>query len=285
MVQEMYPKRKKIPPKPVISHVDKSLKSYPIFEEKNPENNLIAEEFEGGSENGAVEVQIEEILKIGEELFASGSYLEVITHFDQAAATFQKYGYEIEAHIFYKKANELRSLIAERAGKLTLLEQAKICKNLTNILALYKDIMEISRKLNDFDGLKVFQSELHQIIMMNNRFQSGEADKRLEIPRNQIDFQENPIHSPVSFSFYNELQKFAIDDLIVKRNHLEENAKKMEQWLLLKSAVIFYEKCEEISLQLVHLGKTEERIKVENYRSKKLECLKKNSLENTSIIQ
>jgi hypothetical protein len=89
----------------------------------------------------------------------------------------------------------------------------------------------------------------------------------------------------VSFSFYNELQKFAIDDLIVKRNHLEENAKKMEQWLLLKSAVIFYEKCEEISLQLVHLGKTEERIKVENYRSKKLECLKKNSLENTSIIQ
>lgn len=136
----------------IITHINKISKSHPLFEENQPENNLIAEEVEEELDNETIEVQISEILEIGEELFANGSYLEVINHFDQAAATFQKYGYEIEAHIFYKKANELRSLIAERAGKLTLLEQAKICKNLTNIFALYKDIMEISRKINDFDG-------------------------------------------------------------------------------------------------------------------------------------
>lgn len=280
ITQKMHPKEKKVPLKLIISHVNKITKSHPLFEEKQPENSLITEEIEETEESdkeAVVEVQIGEILEIGEELFESGSYLEVINHFDQAAATFQKYGFEIEAHIFYKKANELRSLIAERAGKLTLLEQAKLCKN-PNILALYQDVMEISRKLNDFDGIRVFQAELNQIMGTNNSFQPARTEQKAEIPSVQVNSQENPIYLPKSVNFYEELQKFAIEDLIGKRNHFAENAKKMEKWLLFKSAAIFYEKCEEISLQLVHLGNAEEKIKVEDYRSRKLECLKKGSI-------
>lgn len=114
---------------------------------------------------------------------------------------------------------------------------------------------------------------------MNNKgVQIDATEKKSEIPKSHGNSQEPSIPLPKSFNFYDELQKFAIEDIIAKRNHFEEDAKKMEKWLLFKSAAIFYEKCENVSLQLVHLGKAEEKIKVENYRNKKLECLKENSV-------
>jgi hypothetical protein len=268
--KKMHPKQQMIPLKQIIAHVNKIAKSRPIFEKNPPKNFVITEEFEGKVENENVELHIDKILTIGEELFASGAYLEVINHFDQAAATFQRDGYEIEAHIFYKKANEIRSLVAERAGKLTLLEHAKLCKNWANISAIYKGIIEISEKLNDFDGLNMYQSELNEIWGNNNNLQPMVTEQKSEILENT---PEKEINISASFNFYGELKQFAMRDLVLKRDNFEKNAKYLEEMLLFKSAAIFYEKCEDISFQLVHLGRLEEKMKVESYRIKKLDCL------------
>jgi hypothetical protein len=277
--KKMHPKQKMIPLKLIISHVNKIARSRPIFEKNLPKNFMITEELEEKVQNEDVELHIDKILMIGEELFANGAYLEVINHFDQAAATFQREGYEIEAHIFCKKANEIRSLVSERAGKLTLLEHAKLCKNLTNIVALYKDIIEISEKLNDSDGLNMYKLELDQIWINNNNLQQKIGEQKSEILKNREDTRVNEINLPTAFNFYGELKQFAFRDLILKRDNLEKNAKHLEEMLLFKSAAIFYEKCEDISFQLVHLGRVEEKIKVENYRTKKMECLGKKSNE------
>lgn len=276
--KKMHPKQKIIPLKLIISHVNKITKSRPIFEKNPPKDFVIPEEFEEKAENGNVNLHIDKILMIGEELFASGAYLEVINHFDQAAASFQREGYEIESHIFYKKANEIRSLVAERAGKLTLLEHAKLCKNWENASTLYREIIEISEKLNDSDGLNVYQAELNQMEINRNQQQMMNKQNS-EILKNRENIPEKEINLLPSFNFYGELKQFALRDLVLKRNNLEENAKRLEKMRLFKSAAVFYNKCEDISFHLVHLGKEEEKINVENYRTKKMECLGNKSNE------
>jgi len=116
------------------------------------------------------------------------------------------------------------------------LEKEKENNNFIKAMELYIDLIQISKKLKDFDSSKMYQFELVQLL----------KDGKLNI------------------SYLEQ-----------KRNRLEEQAIICLDQNLFEEAAKIYENCEEISHVLLQLDRVEENYNIDKFRKKINECLKK----------
>ncbi|HUX98675.1 MAG TPA: hypothetical protein VMV49_03920 [Candidatus Deferrimicrobium sp.] len=272
-------KRKRILLKVILSHINQISKSQSSTKNELNFQEKPEEAVDQTFDTGDLESQIKEIQALGEEMLVEGAYLEVVNHFNQAAETFLRYGYQAESQIFSKKAEELKYLIDKRDEKLEIIEYEKSKNNLSGILNLYNEIIEISRKLNDVVGVELYQEELNQLqdrpidIGKGAEVVTEETVINQETSETPTQIQDTECPLGQAFNIYKELQIYAVQDLKSKRDNLEKRAISMEQKGLLASASRFYEKCEEISVQLVQLGNLEEKENEEEYKNKKTRCM------------
>ncbi len=173
---------------------------------------------------------------MGEELFSEGAYLEAQKQFKLGRDLLLNLGREEEANLFSELFSGIEGLIEEREKRLEILEQIKIEGNSMQIFELHQDIIKISKKLKDPDATSFYQSELIQYFQDNNL--------------NLID-----------------LEKY--------RFELNQKAESLFNNNIFEMAAQLYEKCEKISQLLVQIGRDEDIAKIEEFRYKKNECLKK----------
>ncbi|MFX0036257.1 MAG: hypothetical protein ACFE9I_11535, partial [Candidatus Hermodarchaeota archaeon] len=225
--KDIAPPRKKVPLKIITSHLNKL--SGPTFDDKQllPNKELIEEE---------IEIQINEIRSLGEELFAEGAYLEAQKQFKVGRDLLMNLGREEEAKLFSELLSGIEGLLEERERRVELLEKVKNEGDSVKIFELYYDIIEISRKLRDLDGINMYESELIQFFQIN-KFKLIIIQKHIY-----------------------ELEQEA--DSLIKNN-------------LFEKAAHVYEKCENFSNFLVQLGNEEEINNIRKFKIKKEECLKK----------
>ena len=100
--------------------------------------------------------------------------------------------------------------------KLELLEQEKLAKNTSNITNLYFDLIDIAKRLKDFDGIEMYQSELKQL------YDDG---------------------------------ILSISDFIQERGKLEDEANLFLNQFHYRKAAERYENCEDITHFLIKLGR------------------------------
>ncbi|MHA1277988.1 MAG: hypothetical protein ACTSQI_21190 [Candidatus Helarchaeota archaeon] len=253
------PKRKKVPLKLVVDHLRHLRDTRKIITKRPKQESILEEEIDEKSEMELVISQIDEIYKLGAELFAEGEYLAVVNHYNQAALTILKYGYAMEAEKFSQRAKEIKDLIDLRNHKVTVLEIHRLGKKWKDVVLLYYEIIRLSKQLNDYESIERYQNELDHLDIS----QEPAEEKEVEITINS--------------SIQDEMQKFAIRDLEKKRQKYEKSATFLEGKELFSSAAFFYKKCAAISEQMVRLGKIEERPRLKRYREKKVECANKNS--------
>lgn len=266
-------RRRKGPLRIIPSHINQ-ISSSPIAPAPDSRIKEIYEKLDAA----ILESQVNEIQELGDELIAEGAYLKVINYFNQAATTFLRNGFFKEARTFTNKVMEIRHLILERDQKLNLLAKEKSANHLMNLPILYRAIIEISRKLNDLEGIQFYQSELTQL---QTRIQ---ADPSIEktgstgaMVKKMIIVQEMPRVLLRAPTFHEEFQTVAIRDLELKRNKLENHALTLENRGNFIEAANFYEQCEQICVQLIQLGKLDEKLNEEKFRINKMKCLDKHS--------
>ncbi|MFX0166726.1 MAG: DUF2341 domain-containing protein [Candidatus Hodarchaeota archaeon] len=240
--KDVLPQKEKIPFKIVISHINNISSSQFISEKEGSKKKLIKketdktfwdEEFLDEKELGN---RLNEIRLLGEELFADGAYLEAQKQFEEAEKLLLKFNKKEEASLYSDLIAGIQGLIEERESRLAKLEQEKLEGNSMNIFNLYYDIIEISRKLKDADGVSMYQSELIQLL----------RDGKVEFT-----------------------------DLEYQRLNLEDQANALLNDNLFERAAKIFEKCEKISHFLVRSGNDPEKTNLEKFRNKKNECLKK----------
>ncbi|MHA2282406.1 MAG: DUF2341 domain-containing protein [Promethearchaeota archaeon] len=228
--KDITPPRKKIPLKIISSHINKLSSS--VFDGKQdqllPSKELTREK--------EIETQINEIKLLGEELFDEGAYLEAQKQFRIGRDLLLNLGREEEAKLFSELIAGIEGLIEARENRLEILDQVKIEGNAEQIFEMHQDLIEISKKLRDPDGISYYQSELINYFQNNNLILPD-----LEKYRSELDHQAESLY----------------------RNSNFENAAR------------FYEKCEKISQLLVQLEKEEEIPRIEEFRYKKNACMKK----------
>jgi len=235
------PQRKKISLKAIISHINKISNVKPFFKREEQEekpDDLITSKKETIEER-ELKNRLNVIKALGEELFDEGAYLEAQKQFKEVEELFLKLGNSREAASYSKLIIEIDRLNKEREIKLELLEQEKLEEHPTNIIALYFDLIDIAKRLNDSDAVKMYQSEMERLF----------NTKKLRIS----DFEHKR----------DSLEKQA--DLLLNRNHLEK-------------AIKLYENCEEISRFLVKIGREEENFNLKKFIDKKNECIRKITL-------
>jgi len=181
-------------------------------------------------------INIEKIKSLGEELFNEGAYLEAIKQFQNAKDILSKQGKNEEAVLFSDLIGGIEGLIEERENRLELLEKEKIDGDSIKIFELYYDIIAISKKLRDPDGASFYQAELITY------------------------FQNND---------------WILVDLEKYRSEMGQEAESLYNNSYFENAAQLYEKCEIISQLFVQLGREKETAKIEQFRYKKDECLKK----------
>ncbi len=231
------PPRKKISLKIISSHINKLSSS---------EFALQAEEFQAITSEGItsrqltnereLENRINEIRAMGEELFADGAYLEAQEQFKLGRDLLLNLGREEEANLFSELIFGIEGLIEEREKRLEVLEETRVEGDSEQIFDLYQDIIDISKQLRDPDGVSYYQSELIQ---------------------------------------YFQINKLGVVDLETYRFNLNQKAESSFNNNVFKIAAQLYEKCEKISQLLVQLGRDEEIPKIEDFRYKRNECLKR----------
>ncbi|MFX0012748.1 MAG: hypothetical protein ACFE9R_20725, partial [Candidatus Hermodarchaeota archaeon] len=239
--KKMKPYRKKIPLKITLSHL-KAISSLTPSSDEEETQSLIPQQpiiHDTSKEEIAVEKEqiynIEELKHLGESMFEEGAYLEAIEQFDYVKELLIKQGREEEATLFSELINGINTLIKEREIRTKVLEAEKVNGDSIRIFELYQEIIEISKKLRDFDGVNMFNSE------MNDYFNA-----------NKIKLIE--------------LQKYGFK--------LEEQADLLSNTGQYEKAAQEFEKCEQISELLMNYNK-HETINVEKFKNKKLDCLKK----------
>ena len=238
ILNKIHPPRKKIPLKVIIAHISKisSTKStYKKEDHKKIIDNQLTHK-EGTIDEKVLEKQLNEIKILGEELFNEGAYIEAQNQFELAEQLFLKLDKKEEANFYSKLVADIKRLSEEREDKLENLEKEIEKKNFIKVLDLYLDLIQISKKLKDFDIMKMYQSELIQLL----------KDEKLKI-----------------------------SNLEDKRNSLEERANKFLDQNLFEEAAKFYENCEEISHLLLQLDRVEENYNIDKFRAKRNESLKK----------
>ncbi len=239
--KKMGPPRKKLPLKLILAHFAKISSQGSTSEEievgdiliQDEQNQFYREELPDEVDLG---INIDEIKALGEELFSEGAYLEAIKQFQHAKDLLSEHGRNEEVVLISDLIAGIEGLINEREKRLELLEREKIEGGSVKIFELYYDIIEISKKLRDLDGINMFQSELIQF------------------------FQTN---------------KFKLVVIEKHRANLEQEADSLSHNGFFEMAAQIYGKCEEISQFLVKLEKEEEITNVEKFRNKKNECLKR----------
>jgi len=239
--KEVLPQLKKISLKPIILHVDKILRSSSFLKIDTEKFKIKKEETvtlgeEHKHYDKELESRLNEIKTLGEELMDEGAYLEAFKQFELAREILSGYNRNEEAELYSELIVGIKGLIEERERRFAILEQEKVQGNSVRVYELYNELMVISEKLRDIDAIQMYQSELMQF------FQDDEK-KALDLEK-----------------LRDLLEKRA--DSLSNDNHFEESAK-------------IYEKCENVSLFLVQLGKEEETINVKCFRDKKVDSLEK----------
>ncbi|MFX0167245.1 MAG: DUF2341 domain-containing protein [Candidatus Hodarchaeota archaeon] len=198
---------------------------------------LKAEEIQGITDEQEIEMRLNGIKSLGEELFAEGAYLEAQEQFKLGRDLLISLGREEEANLFSELIDGIDGLIEEREKRLEILEQAKIERNAVQIFKIHQDLINISKKLRDLDGTSFYQAELINYFQNNN---------------------------------------WILVDLEKYRSEMEEEAESLYNNSYFENAAQLYEKCEIVSQLFVQLGREKEIAKIEEFRYKKEECLKKN---------
>jgi hypothetical protein len=233
--KEVLPQRKKIPLKSIISHLEEISNS--LIQDKEFKIVQTQElESEGFSDEQKTDIKINEYKHLGEELFTEGAYLEAQEQFKLGRDLLINLGREDEAKLFSELIAGIEGLIEEREKRLEILEQIKSEGDSAQIFELYQDLIDISKKLRDPDSASFYQSELINY------------------------FQNN---------------KLKLVDLEKYRFELDQKAESLFSNNNFKMAAQFYEKCEKITQLLVQLEREEDITKIEGFRNKKNECLKK----------
>ncbi|MFX1469322.1 MAG: hypothetical protein ACFFB8_11725, partial [Promethearchaeota archaeon] len=242
MQKKVTPYIKKIPLKIIIPHLTK-ISSTPLelakkdFQgkifEKEQDLAISDEEF---IDEDNLEIKVNEIKNLGEKLFNEGAYLEAEKQFELGKEFLLKHGKEEDAKLFSELSSGIKGLIEEREKRLEILEQVKIEGDSVKIFDLYYDILEISKKLRDLDGVNMYKSELIQFFQ-TNKF------KLINIKRHIFDLEQEA-------------------DSLIRNNFFEK-------------AAHLYEKCENLSDFLVQLGKEEETKNIRKFKNKREDCLKK----------
>ncbi|MFX1233180.1 MAG: DUF2341 domain-containing protein [Promethearchaeota archaeon] len=230
--KKINPPRKKVPLKLILAHIDKLLpqKSPPYQKEQiQPYSEELFDKVD-------LEVNIDEIKSLGEELFNEGAYLEAIKQFQNAKEILSKQSKIEEVALISDLIEGIEGLIEEREKRLELLEKEKINEDSVKIFESFCDIIEISRKLRDFDAINMYKSELIQYFQMN---------------------------------------QFKIKDIENYRSNLEHEADSLSNNDFFETAAQIYGKCEEISQFLAEFENEEEIANVEKFRNKKKENLEK----------
>ncbi|MHA2197471.1 MAG: LamG-like jellyroll fold domain-containing protein [Promethearchaeota archaeon] len=240
--KDTIPSRKKIYLKKISSHINKLSGIQPILKVKDLQNLSIDDkQIESLRSNELYdekvrEINIEEIKRVGEELFAEGAYLEAQEQFKRGRDFLFNLGREEEAKLFSDLIYGIEELVEVREKRLEALEQFKIEGNAVQIFEMYQDIIEISKKLRDPDTLSFYQTEF------SNYFQTNKEDLV-------------------------ELEKY--------RFELNQKADSFVDDNLFEMAAQAYENCEKISQLLAQLEREGDIDYVELFRSKKNECLKR----------
>ncbi len=238
ILNKIHPPRKKITLKVIISHINKISTVKSTFEKEEHEK-ILDDQLTFKKETldeEELENRLNEIKTLGEELFNEGAYLEAQRQFEIAEELVLKLDKKDEALFYSKLIAHIKSLSEEREVKLENLENEKEKNNFINVMDIYIDLIQISKKLKDFDMSNMFQFELIQLLKDGNLKISD-----LEHKRNKLEEQAN---------------------IYLDQNHFEEAAK-------------FYEYCEEISQILLHLDRLEENYNIDKFRDKINEVLKK----------
>ncbi len=176
-----------------------------------------------------LEEEINKIKKKGKRLFDKGDYLEAQKLFKNMESSLLKINRKNEALFFSRKYEQIKNLTDQRRETLKLLTQAKFKKDIIQVINLYNEIIEISKELNDIDGIEMYNVKLKE---------------------------------------YTKSYKISIPELELKLMVLEEQAAKCESEYLYGAASDNYEKCEKICLLLRQLGEEEED-NLEKFRKKK----------------
>jgi hypothetical protein len=240
--KDITPQRKRIPLKIISSHMSKLLSSQLPVQPEEIQGIM----FDGTQDQiitskelideKELESRIIEIRNLGEELFADGAYLEALKEFKLGRELLLNLGREEEAKLFSELIFGIEGIIEEREKRLNLLEETRIEGNSEQVFEIYQDIIDISKKLKDPGSISYYQSELIQY------------------------FQNNDL--------------FAVD-LEIYRVGLSQKAETLSNNNNFELAAQLYEKCEKISQLLVQLGRNEDVAKIEEFRYKKDECLKR----------
>ncbi|MFW9875376.1 MAG: hypothetical protein ACFFG0_19900, partial [Candidatus Thorarchaeota archaeon] len=236
--KKIHPPRKKIPLKLFISHINKisSISSALKTEEKKMILDEKIPHKKGTIKEEEIENKINEIKILADNLFNEGAYLEAKKQFKLASQLLLKLNNTEEAAFYSNLITDIDKLCGKRETLLEKLEQEKLKNNFSNYFDIYFEIIEISRKLKDFDMVKMCQSELIQLL----------KDEKLKI-----------------------------SDLENERKIFEKKAENSIKQDNFEDAVKFYENCEEISLILLQLERVEENYNIDKFRDKKNDCLKK----------
>jgi hypothetical protein len=235
---------KKIPLKLILSHINKISSSTPSSYEVETQNLIVQKPKtqdtfkEGISFDKEQKLDIEELKNLGENLFEEGAYLEAIKQFEYAKELLIKQRREEEITLFSELIDGIKGLIKERETRIEALDSEKTNGNSIKVFELYQDIIEISKKLRDLDGINMFKSELIDFFKANKL-------RILEINQYRSSIEQRA-------------------ELFYKNNYFELAAQE-------------FEKCEKISELLANFRK-EEIINVEQFESKKINCLNKRNV-------
>ena len=240
--KDSLPRRKKIPLKIVLTHIENISKSSQIKEKveiqkikKQKKNNITTSQKQSISDEELM-VRINKIKSYGEKLQSEGAYLEAQKQFEFAENILLKLDKKQEASIFSELKMSIRELSEQRDKKLEMLGGVKLENDSLQIFETYYDVIELSEKLKDHDSAEMYLAEL-------------------------IDFYQ--------------MEQAKLRDLEYQRFKLYQQANSLIEEKNFEQSIEFYEKCEKISQFLVKIGKENEKNNVKKFREKIEECLSK----------
>jgi tetratricopeptide (TPR) repeat protein len=234
---KVLPERKKIPINEIIFHINqisKSIRSLKMEKvPKVPKKSSMKSEESIKNEN--LVLKLDEIKKLGQELFEEGAYFEAQKQFKYGKELSIELGKGEEAQLFTDLISGIEGLVEEREKRLEQLNQEKMEGSTVRIFDSYYTLVEISKKLRDLDSAKMYLSELIQTFQTSN---------------------------------------LSLSDLYEFQSLLNRRAQSLEDDNYYKKAAEVYEKCKKISQLLAQLGREGENIKVDDFEKKINQCLK-----------
>jgi len=242
--KDSLPRRKKIPLKIILSHIDNLLDSsqssekitiQKVKKQKVSKKTIPQKESINDEELMA---RINKIKTYGEKLFTEGAYLEAQKQFEFAEKILLKLGKKEEALLFSDLTVGIKELREERDKKLEIIEKEKLGNDSLKIFEIYYDLIELSKKLKDYDSANIYLSELTQ--------------------------------------FY-QTDQIKLRDLEYQRFNLYKQANSLIEEKVFEKSAELYEKCENISQFLVQIGRENEKNNVNKFREKIKDCLNKAS--------